>query len=485
MNISVLCPPASAILLFAAAYSSLAAEATAPAAVPAAPENPLHYTNGPVDLRFSIDASAQAVAGTHAFWGLAQTLSPDADYPTEHYWLESYAKLALDVAYKVADPFTLYGGAAVIGSSTLGKDYFEEENQGKVLPERAYLGIRWQDASGDFRADLSGGQQAYILGNQLLLAVGAGNGFERGCLTTFPYRAWEMTGLGRVTWRHLTFEGLYLDPNELESNDLHNKLAGVNLKWEPQPGQFAGLAFIKVLASEYPYAQAPVTIIPNGRDGLEVYDAYWKWAPTKGPLAGLSFLGEAALERNDRVNLEAYGGGVEIGYRFAKVPLQPRLSYSPRYFSGDDPGTADTVETFDPLFYMASPDTWASGGSSSLAFFNANIIAQRVRLELMLSQRDFLNLNYWYVQAAEKNSPLQFGQAARLEVSGGTPVLVSGVPDRELSNECYVEYVHMFSQHVFLTAGVAGSFPGQGIRELIPSGANDWWGGLINLTVRF
>ncbi len=112
-------------------------------------------------------------------------------------------------------------------------------------------------------------------------------------------------------------------------------------------------------------------------------------------------------------------------------------------------------------------------------------IAQRVWLELMLSKRDFLNLNYWYVQAAEKNSPLQFGQAARLEVSGGTPVLVRGVSDRVLSNEFYAEYVHMFSQHVFLTAGLAGSFPGQGIRELIPSGANDWWGGLISLTVRF
>lgn len=476
---------ASVAALFATAGASFAGEATATAAVPAPPKNPLHYTNGPVDLRFSVEAGAQAVAGSHAFWGLAQTLSPDANYPTEHYWLESYAKLALQATYEVSDPVTVYGGAAIISSGTLGKDYFEEENQGKVLPENAYLGMRWQDTSGDFRLDLSGGQQSYILGNQLLLAVGAGNGFERGCLTTFPYRAWEMTGLGRVTWRQLTLEGFYLDPNELESNDLNNRLAGANLKWEPQPGQYAGLAFIKVLESEYPYAQAPVTLIPNGREGLEVYDAYWKWAPTEGPLAGFSFLGEGALERNPRVNLEAYGGGVEIGYRFAKLPLQPRLSYSPRYFSGDDPGTAGTLETFDPLFYMASPDTWASGGSSSLAFFNANIIAQRVRLELTLSPRDFLSLNYWHVQAAQANSPLQFGQAARVEISGGAPVLVSGVPDRELSNEFYVEYVHMFSPHLFLTVGLAGSFPGQGVRDLVPAGAHDWWGGLVNLNLRF
>ena len=64
-------------------------------------------------------------------------------------------------------------------------------------------------------------------------------------------------------------------------------------------------------------------------------------------------------------------------------------------------------------------------------------------------------------------------------------MLVSGVPDRELSHEFYVDYIHMFSQHVFLTLGFAGSFPGQGVRELTGGGAEDWWGGLVNLTVRF
>ncbi|MCU0784986.1 MAG: alginate export family protein [Verrucomicrobia bacterium] len=471
--------------LFAAADSNIAAEATATVDVPASPKNPLHYSNGPVDLKFSIEASAQGSVGRHAFWGLAQTFAPAAGYPTEHYWLESCVKPGLTVNYHVSDQFTLYGGAAIIGSSTLGKDVFEQENEGKVLPENAYLGIRWQDASGDFKVDLSGGQQSYVLGNQFLIAVGAGNGFERGAVTTFPYRAWEMAGIARATWRQLTLEGFYLDPNELESNDLHNRLAGVNLKWEPRPGQFAGLAFVKVLESEYPYPQAPVTVIPNGRDGLEAFDGYWKWAPTEGALAGFSFLGEVVLQRNERINMEAWGGGVEIGYRFFKLPFVPRLSYSPRYFSGDDPGTSGRLERFDPLFYLPSPDTWSSGGNSSLGLLNANIIAHRVRLELTMSQRDFLNLNYWYVQAAEANSPLQFGQAARVEVSGGAPVLVSGVPDRELSHEFYVEYIHMFSQHVFLTAGIAGSFPGQGLRDIITTGAHDWWGGLINLTLKF
>lgn len=473
------------LLPLATAATCLAGqEVTAPVA-PEPPDNPLHYNSGPFDLTFSVIATTQGVGGTDAFWGLAQTLSPAADYPTEHLWLETFIKPSLVATYKSGNNLALYGVVAAVGSSTVGTDYFQEDDESKLLTEDAYLGMRWRDAESGVAVDLSAGQQPFALGNQLVLSVGSGNGFERGCVTTAPYRSWEMTGLARVLWNGFTLEGFYLDPNELESNDLGNKLAGVNLKWEPVENQFAGIAFIKVLESGYPYAQAPVTIIPDGRDGLEAYDAYWRWTPTEGPLAGFSFLGETVIQRNDRVNLEAWGTGIEIGYRFDDLPFQPRLSYSPRYFSGDDPDTPGTIEAFDPMFYLASPDTWAPGGSSSLAFFNANIIAHRGRLELTLTPKDFLNLNYWFVQAAETNSPLQFGQAARVTQQGGAPALVSGVPDRDLSHELYFEYIHMFNEHIYLTLGAAGSIPADGLDAIIPGGGKNWWGGLVNLTMRF
>lgn len=434
---------------------------------------------------FSIEGSIQGSWGSHAFWGLAQTFSPASNYPTDHQWLESYVKPGFTFATDPIGSITWFGGAAVVASGTAGTDVFEAGDVATVLPEEAYLGVRFEDPGSPFGLEFSAGQQRYTIGNEFLISVGAGNGFERGSVTLFPYRAWEMAALGKLTWNDFSLEGFFLDPNELESANSHNQLAGLNLKWEPAEGQNVGFAYVRAVESEYPYPVAPIGLIPNGREGLDAYDAYWKFAPVEGPLAGFSLLGEIVVERNESINLESWGGGLEAGYRWSDLPFAPRLSYSPRYFSGDDPATVGTNERFDPLYYMASPDTWSSGGNGSLALLNSNLVAQRVRLELALSDRDFLNLNYWYVQAAETFSPIQFGQAARPVSAGGSPVIVSGVPDDELAHEIYLEYVRMMSPNLYLTVGVAGSFPGEGIRRVATAGSHDWWGGLLNVTFRY
>jgi len=469
-------------LLLVPALASAGEGSSSPSA--AAEPGPAWFSEeGPLD--FSIEGSVQGAWNSHAFWGLAQTFSPASGYPTQHRWLESYVKPGFTFESDPIRSLTWFGGAAVVGSGTAGIDVFEAGDVATILAEQAYLGFRFEDPESGLGFELSGGQQPYAIGNQFLIAVGAGNGFERGSVTLFPFRSWEMAALAKVSWNDWSLEGFLLDPNELPSANSHNQLAGLDLKWEPAEGQNLGFALVRVLESEYPYPVAPIGLVPNGRDGLEAYDAYWNWAPVEGPLAGFSLLGEIVVERNDRINLESWGGGVEAGYRWSNAPFAPRLSYSPRYFSGDDPNTLGTNERFDPLYYMASPDTWSSGGNGSLALLNSNLFVQRVRLELALSERDFLNLNYWYLEAAETFSPLQFGQGARPVTAAGSAFVVSGVPDEELAHELYLEYVRMVTPNVYLTMGVAGSFPGEGLRRVTRTGSHDWWGGLLNVTVRY
>ena len=88
------------------------------------------------------------------------------------------------------------------------------------------------------------------------------------------------------------------------------------------------------------------------------------------------------------------------------------------------------------------------------------------------------------MRAAQADSPIQYGQAGRLAMQGGTVALVSGVPVRPLSQELYVEWTRVLSQRLFLTAGFGVAWPDDGLKALLPAGARPWSGGLLNLVYR-
>lgn len=433
---------------------------------------------------WSLEAVAQAVVQSHPFWGLAQAYAPAVGYDTRMTWLEAYLRPAARGERALGNATTVYGGVSVLASGTLGEDLFQQGDTGRVLVDDAFVGMR-REFAGGARIDLSAGAQRYVLGEGLLLAVGAGNGFERGAATLAPRRAWEMTAVARATQGPATVEAFHLDPNELKSGDTGTTLAGARLAWAPDAATTIGIAWFEALRSAAPYPQAPLAILDGGRDGLRTTDLHFRWAPTVGPLAGLSLAGEFAFQRNDRIGMKANGYGAELAYTFAGLPFQPRVSWSPRYFSGDDPGTGDRLERFDPLFYDGAPRTWSSGGNGSFAFYNSNLRVDRFRVDLAVSARDFVNLNYWNVRAAEANSPLQYGQAARLAPTGGSFALVTGVPTRALSQELYVEWTRVLTRQLFLTAGIAVAMPDDGVKALVPTGAKTWVGGLVNLSWKY
>jgi len=211
---------------------------------------------------------------------------------------------------------------------------------------------------------------------------------------------------------------------------------------------------------------------------------HWRYEPQSGALAGFSLMGELATQSHANLDLSARGMGLEFGYRFASLPFAPRLSYSARYFSGDDP-TTSRLERFDPLFYDSAPTTWSSGGNGSFAFYNSNLVVHRIRLDLMLSPTDFANVSYWNVQAAKTFSPIQYGQAARLGVVNNGLGIVSGVPDKALTQELYFEYTRVLTPNWFLTTGLALAFPQDGIKKITPNGTSTWAGGLVMMTYKY
>jgi hypothetical protein len=205
---------------------------------------------------------------------------------------------------------------------------------------------------------------------------------------------------------------------------------------------------------------------------------------SKGPLENFFFTADLAFQWNDSVDLDAWAGRVQAGYTFADAPWTPVLTYSYQTFSGDDPNTTG-LERFDPLYYNGSPAAWATGSKSAMIWINSNVQSHQLSLAMRPTQQDTITLRYAHVRANELRSPLQFGQATRLDLAGATANVVTGVTDPHLSDDFFVEYQRVISRNVFLSAGVSISVPGAGIRNVFPGNDPNWVGGFVNVVFNF
>jgi hypothetical protein len=383
----------------------------------------------------------------------------------------------------------LYGKVSVVASYTLGTDAYAAEDTGRTTLEEAYLGVRLP--VGEARTlDLSLGPRELKLGTGMLIANGGSSGFERGALKFGPRKAWEMSAIARLSQGPLTGTLFYIDPNETDSNDSGNELAGLDLRHDSTAGGYLGLSYVTVLESRTPYPQAapgglgPPTVTPGARDGLNSLNLYAGTDPFEGALAGAVFTADLAYQWNDEIDLEAWAGRVQAGYSFAGLPWSPTLTYSYQTFSGDDPDTA-ALERFDPLYYEGSPSAWATGSKSSMVFINSNVNAHGLALRLQPTRQDTVTLRYAHIRANELASPIQFGQATRVDTSGGTANVISGVTDAHLSDDFFVEYSRIINRNTYLTAGVSLSRPGAGIQNVVAGNVPNWTGGFINVVFNF
>lgn len=450
---------------------------------PSPPRDPLLFESGPVRIKFGLDAVLQQSGVTGSWWNLSEQFAPDANYKLDRAWAETWIKPGFRMDAKASEWLSLYSGVSYVGSGNIGKDVFEQGNQGMWSVEDAVLGARMQSSDNGAALDVSYGRQQYKIGSGMLISVGAMNGFERGATTTFARRAWEEAGLVRWSRERWSIDGFYLNPNELLSASTNTRLAGSKLEWNRSPSEYVGMAYMNVFDSIYPYVAAPVQLIPDGRRGLNTVHAYARWLPLPDSTPGLHLAGDYAYQWNDRIDMSADAFNAEVGWVFQRLPWTPQGINAFRTFSGDNPATA-TFEKFDPLFYEGAPSLWATGSNGSFSFLNSNVQAHRISWQLKVNPTNFVTFYYWYIRANQVNSPIQFGQAGRVAASGGEPQLVSGVPTPHLSDDFYLEHTRVLSANAFLTTGFAASVPGEGLRALVDD-SKTWLGGLVNLTLKY
>lgn len=355
--------------------------------------------------------------------------------------------------------------------------------------EEGYLGVR-TELDEDWGVEASFGPRVVRLGTGMLIANGGSDGFERGALKFGPREAWEMAGLLQVSRGPLKVTGFFLDANEMASNDTSNQLGGVDLRWDGDDGDFVGFTYLEVVESEAVYPQAgpggagPPNFIPGGREGLNTANLYARSSPFDGLLDDLSLSLDLAEQWSDEIYLRASGGRARAEYVFEDAPWRPTLGYHYQLFSGDDPNTT-RLERFDPLYYDGSPSARATGSKSAMAFINSNVQSHNLTLRVNPTPKDIVTLRYAHVLVDELRSPVQFGQATRLDFSGGTSTVVSGVTDAHLSDDFFLEYTHIINPNIFLTGSYSISLPGGGIKNAAGGDAPNWTGAFINVVINY
>lgn len=451
-----------------------------------APKDMTIYDKQGLKITGHLQAGVNLVSETNLFWNLANI--PGVDFNSDPTWLESYVKPGISFQYSKKKSSSFYGKISGVGSYTLGVDAFDARNTGRVTLEEAYLGYRWS-FNDSLQFAITVGSRELALGTGMLISNGASSGFERGALKLGPRKAWQKAAIAEFQAKNLQSKIFFLEPNELSSNNTENQIAGADIQYKKTANSFIGLTYVKVLKSLAPYAKAAPngigapTITPGDRKGLNALNLYTKGTPLKEKLPSF-FIGlDATYEWNQRIDLKSWAGRIQAGYNFTNARLKPTVMYSYQVFSGDDPYTVKQ-ERYDPLYYEGSPSAWSTGSKASMVLINSNVQAHGITIRTNLTQKDVITFRYALLLAQQLRSPIQFGQATRVDFSDGISTVVSGVTDKHIADDVFVEYNRVINANIYLNAGVAVSFPGRGIRNIVGHTSN-WSGGFVNMIVNF
>lgn len=446
---------------------------------------------GPTDWRVAprVELGVQLAGESDLFWRLPDRFSSSVRYDTARHWWEGYVEPGVQASKALGGGWLVRGDFSAVASGTWRRDPYDEGNTSRVTVENAWVGLGFPLGDTGVQGEVSVGAQPVVIGSGMLISNGASNGFARGALKLGPRKAFEASVLAKASrdaWQASLF---HLDPNENPDGDSHTRLWGAALTYQVSAEHFAGVAYGEVPESQAPYAKAgpdggPPEVLNGAREGLQFLHGFIRW-PT-GSLAGAQTWVHAdlALERNRRVDLRAFGWRGQVEALWSGQPWQPRLILGIQSFSGDDPSTP-RLERFDPLFYEGSPGAWASGSKASMVFINTNVNALQASLEIKPSPQDVLTLYVAHLRANQLRSPLQFGQATRLEITDGVTSVLSGVTHAHLSDDVFLKYTRAMTRHAYLTLGYSISFPGPGIRRLMPGHTRAWSGWLCNLVLAY
>jgi alginate export protein len=327
--------------------------------------------------------------------------------------------------------------------------------------EAAYLD--WRSGNlfpslGHNAIELSGGNQNYQVFDGLLFWDGGQDCSGRGANWLSPRKAFQGTGIFRLTLKQLTLEAVHLKYNDHPSSG--TALWGERMEWVTDDTPLAhlklGLMYFHVYDSRIPT-----------RDGMNGIYAYHESTPLRA-LPGLTFKATFVRESNDQSSglTAAYGWYVAPSYQFLDTKWTPQIGYRYASFSGG--GT----HAFDSLF-TGLPDWgyWFQGEMlGEYVLSNSNLNSHQARLTVKPSDWLTTNLVYYHFLLDDKNQSF-----------GLTPTKVSS---HSLADEVDLIFDVTMTNWWSITATVAMANPNKGFTQAVGD-SSTWISGYLYMNFNF
>ena len=291
-------------------------------------------------------------------------------------WFEGYIKPALAGVYTLQSSSEFYGKVSAAGERTYGSVPPAFGNDvSSFQAEDLFIGWRSESRCRLARTrSISASAASSRIGHGFLVTTR-----RRGSpAVTGPMRGRLSTcGIARFKPGPHTFEGFYIDKDELDESDSGSRLWGANYELALGESNTFGATYMRWYAND----------LRPQRNDLRVFNLRAYTAPI--PMTpDLSFELEYAIERNgDRQLLDSTAWSAQGAYEFSGLGWKPKFYYRYAFFEGDDPTTPDN-EAFDPLFLgFQDWGTWWQGEIAGEYFLsNSNLKSHLIRAHLTPSR---------------------------------------------------------------------------------------------------
>ncbi|MBF0210412.1 MAG: hypothetical protein HQK68_05945 [Desulfamplus sp.] len=353
------------------------------------------YDKDGFKLDFNFEAAAIYVKSDNTYFGAGQGGTSKKDI----YWTEYYMKPSLSSNYTLGNSTTIYANLAAIGQATRGDGNINSSDNGDDMAiDKAYIG--WKSGKlfeTEDLFDLSVGRQNFLVGRGFFMYKQGGD--DPSAYWLAPNSHFNNSAIARINSKPIRADFAWVQTNEASSD---TQSYGVNIEYFNE--QFAALDQATLAVAYFNTAESD----KSGWDGLDVYNIRANFAPlaTMG-MSDLYISAEYVKQENSGshdVDADAYFA--EIGYNFSKVLWTPKLFYRYAYFSGDDPATVTTDESYQYYFEGGTGwGTWYTEILGDYYGFNNNTQNQ-IQLEVHPSESLSAGIIYYSMDSDEGNKKI-------------------------------------------------------------------------------